>query len=570
MNFLQISLIIYLVGPSIELTITEINEPPIFMTIHPYERRTIIFNDARDAILQSLNLSKGCELTSLQVQFETQEFTIIQPQDLSEVDFEQDTILNFRQFVSMIHITDGMLAITSDSIAYLLKFNYDTVFEHDFVEKGQQFAKILWKVDLQIIAPSLVTKNELPQLLFAPSSDQVFLLFSDSAQVFSMKQMEQKANALEVYQITDWRKRVYRGLTKEIDGLVFSAVGLDGLDVYKIILKDLKFIKNLKLKDLGLNSQIEIVDFAIVKHGTTQKYYSIFLLDKQCGLLLVDVHLDQYINFGLRSWISYQSGGISVDTRNGRNVFMAYQSMNHYYVLEYNVDLNNGNYFLIRKKKINHRIIDLDATEDFVIVQGVNQHLILFSNGYDYVMNHHKDQIFKHLGLRDFVFFNQSYKLEDFDDITKEYQYDDFFFGITAQSAFLTRFQIEPIKMKCLYYQTDIGQTFTYTVQYNTTGKDVQDLVVRHTQIVNIEIVKTYFYETEYLLFYLIGFIGLILIMGLGYLGYQYWKNQREYTKLEAIDKSAREKGQKQNNVSSTIKEDQTTVFQQQNRSIEP
>lgn len=36
----------------------------------------------------------------------------------------------------MIHVKDGMLAITSDSIAYHLKFNYDTVFEHDFEEKG--------------------------------------------------------------------------------------------------------------------------------------------------------------------------------------------------------------------------------------------------------------------------------------------------------------------------------------------------------------------------------------------------------------------------------------------------
>lgn len=42
--------------------------------------------------------------------------------------------------------------------------------------------------------------------------------------------------------------------------------------------------------------------------------------------------------------------------------------MNHHYVLEYNVDLDNGNSFMIRKKKIEHRIIDLDATEDFVIV----------------------------------------------------------------------------------------------------------------------------------------------------------------------------------------------------------
>lgn len=36
----------------------------------------------------------------------------------------------------MIHIKDGMMAITSDSIAYMLKFNYDTVFKHDFEESG--------------------------------------------------------------------------------------------------------------------------------------------------------------------------------------------------------------------------------------------------------------------------------------------------------------------------------------------------------------------------------------------------------------------------------------------------
>lgn len=27
----------------------------------------------------------------------------------------------------MVHVNDGMIAITSDSIAYLLKFNYDKV-----------------------------------------------------------------------------------------------------------------------------------------------------------------------------------------------------------------------------------------------------------------------------------------------------------------------------------------------------------------------------------------------------------------------------------------------------------
>lgn len=42
--------------------------------------------------------------------------------------------------------------------------------------------------------------------------------------------------------------------------------------------------------------------------------------------------------------------------------------MGHHYVIEYNVNLDNGNSFIVRKKKIDHRIIDLDATEEFVIV----------------------------------------------------------------------------------------------------------------------------------------------------------------------------------------------------------
>jgi len=35
------------------------------------------------------------------------------------------------------------------------------------------------------------------------------------------------------------------------------------------------------LKDFGLNSSIEIVDFAIVKHGKLDGYYSMFLLDRE-------------------------------------------------------------------------------------------------------------------------------------------------------------------------------------------------------------------------------------------------------------------------------------------------
>lgn len=46
---------------------------------------------------------------------------------LFSYEFEVDTPFNFREFIAMVHINDGMLAITSDAIAYLIKFNYDNV-----------------------------------------------------------------------------------------------------------------------------------------------------------------------------------------------------------------------------------------------------------------------------------------------------------------------------------------------------------------------------------------------------------------------------------------------------------
>lgn len=52
----------------------------------------------------------------------------------------------------MVHINDGMLAITSDSIAYLMKFNYDKVLDKSgFKTYGndENFAEVVWKADLQ-------------------------------------------------------------------------------------------------------------------------------------------------------------------------------------------------------------------------------------------------------------------------------------------------------------------------------------------------------------------------------------------------------------------------------------
>jgi len=51
----------------------------------------------------------------------------------------------------MVHIRDGMLAITSDSVMYMLKFNYNQIYkssEFTTYGNGKEFASVVWKADL--------------------------------------------------------------------------------------------------------------------------------------------------------------------------------------------------------------------------------------------------------------------------------------------------------------------------------------------------------------------------------------------------------------------------------------
>ena len=53
------------------------------------------------------------------------------------MDIEGDTPLNFRQFTGLAHIRDGLIAITSDLVIYMLKFNYNKITNSkDFLTYG--------------------------------------------------------------------------------------------------------------------------------------------------------------------------------------------------------------------------------------------------------------------------------------------------------------------------------------------------------------------------------------------------------------------------------------------------
>ncbi|CAD8206156.1 unnamed protein product [Paramecium pentaurelia] len=570
MKFLLISLIILKCISYHDVTLFEVNLNDLIINLHQNEAKSLDLDQARSAILESKNNNSiGCEIIPLHLKLETQELRIIQDINFLETDLNNE--LNYRQFISMTHINDGMIAITSDLIVYLLKFNYNFLSQHDFHEIGQQFAKIVWKFNLTKLTNAIHFEQDFPKLLYAPSSNVAFLLQNDRAQLFSLAQIESQGSSLSVYEVPSWKKRIYRGYTKEIDGLIFSAVGIDGLDVYIIVEKGLQFIQNIKI--FHEYQQINIIDFSIITKSNNDGIYFVFILDKENGLFLCEIQQKEgIIQYEFKQWIEHQNGGISVDTKNGKNVFYGYQQQSKYYLIEYYINLQNGYNFIIRKKQIDSRIIDIDATDEFVIVQGINQHTIIFCNDYDYLSTNDRDQIFKHVGLRDFEFFNQIYKLEGLNDITKEYENDDFFFGITSQTAFLTRFRVQPISIRCLYHPQNsiVGDSFYYKLQYNMTHKNLTGFLVRYTQNVTINIIETYIYENdiEIINVCLFAFSFLLLIILVKTFSWLDQKNKIINKISKLIENMKLDKGYKQDNGPQTGKIDETSVFQIQNQSI--
>ena len=85
--------------------------------------------------------------------------------DFKDYVYNEESPLNFGQFIGMVHVRDGFIAITSDAKIYYVKFNYNSI--HDIFslpEYGdpRKFAGLRWKVDLQAYAPTTEDKEEIP------------------------------------------------------------------------------------------------------------------------------------------------------------------------------------------------------------------------------------------------------------------------------------------------------------------------------------------------------------------------------------------------------------------------
>ncbi|CAD8065923.1 unnamed protein product [Paramecium sonneborni] len=529
-----------------EIVIQENQESSETFKIHFGEPKIIkTITEAEDAVLDSFEKINFCEVKQQSVQTTTQQFTIIRPDEFKDYEFENDTPLNFRQFIGMVHVNDGMIAITSDSVAYFMKFNYNKVLnEHSFTTYGNKadFAGVIWKANLQDIISSTESKEQLPQLVYSKTRNLAFILYSDSAQYFSISEMEKNSHLLSIHLISNFIVREERGLTKEVEGYLFSAVGKAGLDIFKILDDSVQFEKNISFKDFDIKAhQLDLRDFAVLKIENAK--YQLYLLDSKLGLILAYIYFNEEgVKFEKVMEIDPIPNGIAIDTKNGKNVFAAYQDDGVYFYIEYLVDFTERTFSIITKKYSNYRILDIDATDEFAIISGVSNHQIVFQNGYDFIAPHKESIRFSQIGMRDFEFFKYSNSKDELKNAAAQqddYQYDDFFFGVTATNAFLTKFKFVPARIVCFNdnKQLENSKQF-YVLKYNQSyiinNTISQEKVIRTTKKISVEFVKPFLFEQQInIIYFILIVLGVAIFFCVSAICYKYKQLRNEEIRLD-------------------------------------
>ena len=159
--------------------------------------------------------------------------------------------------------------------------------------------------------------------------------------------MEANPKHLNLYTADSWVKRKERGITKEFFGYVYSSVGEDGIDVYKISSYNVAFILNLKLDKLFPDFS-KVSDFTVFKKDNDK--FHMFMLDVVIGLIELSIKIeDGEFKYTVRPEIPRKEGGIAVDTKNGRNVFVVYKELFRYSIIEYLYDKNIEEYEIVHE-----------------------------------------------------------------------------------------------------------------------------------------------------------------------------------------------------------------------------
>ncbi|CAD8147559.1 unnamed protein product [Paramecium octaurelia] len=447
------------------------------------------------------NTDPFCKLIEKNITFYIKQLPILENNEINEqVD---------NQFICMTQIQDGIVALTTDFIISFFQLNYDEIQSNT----NNQFAKEIWTTDFKPLIPDSEQMIDFAQIVFSVTSSQALIIFASSAYILDLKQDKTKMQHLDVINVGDWIPRPTRVLTKSIDDIIFTCVGENGIDIYKSAFNSLRFLGNLDKTSLKLD-QFNLKDFTLIKLKGLS--YRCYFLDLNGNVYVIEIQTINYeFAFQLVTQISSQGQGISIDTKNGINVFVAYSSSHHYQVIEYYISLNQSIYFELNSYKTRNSIKSLDATDEFVIIQGINHHKILFRS--DALQQQSQNlPVFTYIGLRDFEILQLQ------SDIQSSFEGFEIFIGITSTSLFLAKFYIQPYELRCYTEQTDLTVTQFYQLLANTTTyleiDNHVDQIVTQTQFsFTIELIDSedfqYLNSTSYIIIGIVSFLLCIHFM---------------------------------------------------------
>ncbi|CAD8102194.1 unnamed protein product [Paramecium sonneborni] len=277
---------------------------------------------------------------------------------------------------------------------------------------------------------------------------------------------------ISIVEFSEWISRQERWLTNIYGDFIYTAVGLNGIDIY--YLSNLTYYRTINHEDIGQN-QLCVKDFSIFNS-------TLYILDCYHGLIIVK--MDSYenvIDFKVRK-IDVQEGGIAIDTKNGINIFVGYKWRLRYAIVEYVVDDTD---WRIQNLIYTNKIKDVDVNNEYAIIQGNSRHMVAFNFGTSLSNNIIKQK------LRDFELRNNE------------------LIGITVTQLYRSHLQLIPLKVDCLIYQ-DTSQQFSliYNVSHNGTT------IERHHLKFQVNLVSTYLYRNQsYLVIVLISLLLCIFTL---------------------------------------------------------
>ncbi|CAD8173009.1 unnamed protein product [Paramecium pentaurelia] len=464
----------------------------------PIQEETLLLSlfQAKDSKLITNETFPFCHLKELNLIFETKR-------------------QQFENIVTMIHVKDGVIFITSDYFLHLLKFNYQNF--------SGEFAKIIWKADFKELG--LDTMAEMPQLLYCSTSNLGILFQTRGAVLFSVQQMEQKVAKLQIRDLSEIKQRKERGVTKEYDNYIFSCVGQDGLDLYKIIGNELHFIdqiSNTRFKDLAILKINHIIYLILLDEE--QSCISVYQMD----VVIIKISLKLQFKF---QTIKHEF--IAIDNYKS-NIFVVYQYHHKYICVEYYfteqelIELNSFETF--------SKIKDVDVSEQFAILQGQNKHHIMFVTKFDGLQIKHVPQ-YTLLGAIDIDFFyltNIDLTMSHLTD-QNNFSMENFFFGTSKSGLFFTKFKFQDPYIICYPLKNQKNTQQNYQIIQNETimiQNNIQNNVIfqRYT---NISILA---YDNDEPSYYkLITYFGIPICLSILLMGICVWfiSKNKEIERLE-------------------------------------